>query len=320
MTKGSPVEPRGLTPATETSRSALSGQPTLRLDGQVAIVTGAGRGLGRDYALALAARGARVVVNGRGTAGGNAEANVVAQITAAGGQAVVGIASVTDPQAIEGLVADTINRWGRIDILVNNAGFVRDKSFAKLELEDFRAVIDVHLNGAANCTKAVWGHMLEQRYGRVVMIISSSGLAGNFGQAAYSAAKMGLVGLMNTLGIEGNAKNVLVNCLSPVGITQMNAALFTPEIQAIYTPEKVAPGLLYLASPDAPDRSILLGGGGSFERAYVTFTRGHFIGDGGVEELAARFADISDRSNEIVPSSARDQSDIELYNAGFKLP
>jgi NAD(P)-dependent dehydrogenase (short-subunit alcohol dehydrogenase family) len=289
---------------------------SLRFAWQVAIVTGAGRGLGRHFALALAARGAKVVVNGRGGHGGEAERRVAAEIEAAGGEAVSIAASVTEPDAVAAMTAQAIDRWGRVDILINNAGFVRDRSFAKLDLEDFRAVVDVHLNGAANCTKAVWKHMLDRRYGRIVMVSSSSGLAGNFGQAAYSAAKMGMIGLMNTLGLEGGPKNVHVNCIAPIGATDMNAALFTPEVQAIYAAEKVAPGVVFLASERAPNRVILLGGGGSFERAYTTFTRGVALQSGSAEELAAQFDRVSDRQGEIAPDKAQAQSDIELANLG----
>jgi len=205
-----------------------------------------------------------------------------------------------------------VRRWGRIDILVNNAGFVRDRSFAKLDLDDFEAVINVHLNGAAHVTHAAWPRMLEQRYGRVVMIVSSSGLAGNFGQAGYSAAKMGLVGLMNTLGLEGAAKNVFVNCFSPIGLTDMNAGVVPPELHSVYAPDKVVPGCLFLASEVAPNRVVLLGGGGVFERAFVTFTCGAVFESGSIADLATRFEDLSDRDGEIVPESAQTQMDIEL--------
>lgn len=289
----------------------------IRFDGQVAVVTGAGRGLGRQYALALAARGAKVVVNGRGGRNGEAERAVVDEITAKGGEAVALVGDVADARAMREMVADTLALWGRIDVLVNNAGFVRDKSFAKLGLDDFRAVLDVHLMGAVHCAKAVWTHMLERRYGRIVMIISSSGLAGNFGQAAYSAAKMGMVGLANTLGLEGESKNVRVNCFSPVGVTDMNAALFTPEVREIYSAEKAAAGVVFLASEQAPNRVVLLGGGGSFERAYTTFTRGAVLASDQAEELAANFAGVSDRAEEVVPDSAQTQADIELSNLGL---
>jgi NAD(P)-dependent dehydrogenase (short-subunit alcohol dehydrogenase family) len=283
-----------------------------RFDGRVAIVTGSGRGLGRHYALALAARGARVVVNGRGSRGGAAEKAVVDEITAAGGEAVHVSAPVEDRAAVAAMVEDTLRRWGRVDILINNAGFVRDRSFAKLDLDDFKAVIDVHLNGAANATRAVWSQMLAQRYGRVVMIVSSAGLAGNFGQAAYGAAKMGLVGLMNTLGLEGGGKNVFVNCLSPVGLTQMNAGILPPHLHGVYTPDKVVPGCLFLASEVAPNRVVLLAGAGVFERAFVTFTCGAALETASVTGLAARFEALSDRAGEIVPNSAQAQMDVEL--------
>ena len=286
-----------------------------RFDGRVAIVTGAGRGLGRHYALALAARGARVVVNGRGAAADSPERHVVDEIIAAGGEAMAAVASVTDEGAVAAMVADAIERWGRIDILVNNAGFVRDRSFAKLDLDDFRAVIDVHLNGATIVTRAVWNAMLAQGYGRVILTTSSAGLAGNFGQAAYAAAKMGLVGLMHVLGIEGEKKDVRVNCIAPIGVTSMNEAVLTQEQRDAFPAGRVAPGLLYLAGADAPNRMVLMAGGGSFERAFVTFTKGRYLGACQPEDVAANFAAISDRTGERVPSSAQTQAEIELKNA-----
>lgn len=203
----------------------------MRFDGQVAIVTGAGGGLGREHALALAARGARVVINDLGGArdgsGGSASAAeaVVAEIEAAGGEAIANAASVTDYAAVQAMVDQAMAKWGRIDILVNNAGVLRDKSFAKMELEDFRFVLDVHLMGAVNCTKAVWEIMRGQNYGRIVMTTSSSGLYGNFGQANYGAAKMALVGLMQTLSIEGAKNDIRVNCLAPTAHTRMTEDL-----------------------------------------------------------------------------------------------
>lgn len=288
-----------------------------RLDGQVAIVTGAARGLGREYALALAARGAKVVVNGRGTDGGQAEEAVAAEILSRGGEAVASIAPVTDVDAVQAMVADTIARWGRIDILVNNAGFVRDQSFGKSSIEDFRAVLDVHLMGAAICSRLVWSGMMDAGYGRIIMAISSAGLAGGFGQAAYASAKMGMVGLMNTLGIEGARKNVHVNCFAPIGITRINDFLFNDETKAAFDPAKLTPGICFLASRQAPNRAVLMGGAGSFERAYISFTKGCLVGEG--EDFAQAFDRISDREGEILPVDASDQAKIELANIGMTL-
>ena len=294
---------------------------TIRFDGQVAIVTGAGGGLGREHALALAARGAKVVVNDLGGArdgsGGSATAAeaVVAEIEAAGGEAMANAASVTDAAAVEAMVAEVMARWGRIDILVNNAGILRDKSFAKMELADFRLVMEVHLMGAVHCTKAVWDIMRAQNYGRIVMTTSSSGLFGNFGQANYGAAKMALVGLMQTLAIEGAKNDIRVNALAPTAHTRMTEDLQGLPLAAL-GPELVTPGLLHLVSRDAPTRAILAAGAGGFERAYVTLTQGDFaVGPDAAEQVAARFDAISDRSNEIVPDMGAAQGMIELTKA-----
>ena len=288
--------------------------------GQVAIVTGAGGGLGREHALALAARGAKVVVNdlggardGSGASQSAAEA-VVAEICAAGGEAIASAASVTDFQAVSQMVAETMAKWGRVDILVNNAGILRDKSFAKMELDDFRLVVDVHLMGAVNCTKAVWDIMRDQNYGRIVMTTSSSGLFGNFGQSNYGAAKMALVGLMQTLSIEGAKNDIRVNCLAPTAHTRMTEDLGLP-LEAL-APALVTPGLLHLVSPDAPTRCILAAGAGGFERAYITLTQGDFIiGHDATEQIAARFDKISDRIGEIVPEMGAAQGMMELTKA-----
>jgi NAD(P)-dependent dehydrogenase (short-subunit alcohol dehydrogenase family) len=296
---------------------------TIRLDGRVAIVTGAGNGLGRAHALFLARRGARVVVNDLGGARDGSGAStatadrVVAEIRSAGGDAIADGASVTDPAAVEAMVARTLAEWGRIDILVNNAGVLRDRSFAKMTLEDFRFVLDVHLMGAVHCTKAVWETMREQRYGRIVMTTSSSGLWGNFGQSNYGAAKMALVGLMQTLGLEGEKYDIRVNCLAPTAATRMTADILTPRQLAQMAPENVSPGLIHLVSEAAPNRAILCAGAGAFERAYVTMTAGTFIGAGesAPEEVAAQFDRIGDRSGETVPSSGMDQGVHELDKA-----
>lgn len=294
----------------------------MRFDGQVAIVTGAGGGLGREHALALAARGAKVVVNDLGGArdgsGGSATAAeaVVAEIVAAGGEAMANAASVTDFAAVQAMVDQAMAKWGRIDILVNNAGVLRDKTFAKMEIEDFRFVIDVHLMGAVNCTKAVWEIMRGQNYGRIVMTTSSSGLYGNFGQSNYGAAKMALVGLMQTLSIEGAKNDIRVNCLAPTAHTRMTEDLGAALPLEALAPALVTPGLLYLVSQDAPSRAILAAGAGGFERAYVTLTQGDFVtGDNAPEQVAARFDAISDRAGEIVPDMGAAQGMIELTKA-----
>ncbi len=234
---------------------------TIRLDDQVAIVTGAGRGLGRAHALALAERGAKVVVNDLSDE--NAK-SVVNEIIDAGGQAVANGASVTDNDQIEAMVEQTMNAWGRVDILVNNAGILRDKTFHKMSLDDFRTVIDVHLMGTVYCTKAVWNIMREQSYGRVVFTTSSTGLYGNFGQSNYGAAKMAMVGLMNTLHLEGAKFNIHVNCLAPAAGTAMTEGLISEDAFKLLSPESVSPGVVFLVGPDAPSRKVLGAGGGSF--------------------------------------------------------
>ncbi|PZN99342.1 MAG: 3-hydroxyacyl-CoA dehydrogenase [Alphaproteobacteria bacterium] len=291
-------------------------------EGRVAIVTGAGGGLGREHALALAKRGAKVVVNdlggardGSGASATAAEA-VVAEIVAAGGEAMANAASVTDAAAVQAMVDEVMAKWGRVDILINNAGVLRDKTFAKMELEDFRFVVDVHLMGAVNCTKAVWEIMRTQNYGRIVMTTSSSGLYGNFGQSNYGAAKMALVGFMQTLSIEGAKNDIRVNCLAPTAHTRMTEDLGAALPLEKLGPDRVTPGLLYLVSDDAPSRCILAAGAGGFERAYVTLTQGAFIdGDDAPEQVAARFAEISDRTGEIVPDMGAAQGMIELSKA-----
>jgi NAD(P)-dependent dehydrogenase (short-subunit alcohol dehydrogenase family) len=297
---------------------------SIRFDGKVAIVTGAGGGLGRQHALALAARGAKVVVNDFGRAVASADGTslsaadaVVNEIMAAGGEAMANHASVTDEAAVALMVKDAVSAWGRVDILVNNAGILRDKSFGKMDLADFRLVLDVHLMGAAICTKLVWDLMRAQKYGRIVMTTSSSGLYGNFGQANYGAAKMALVGLMQTLAIEGAKDNIRVNCLAPTAATRMTEGLMAPEVLAKLTPESVTPGLVYLVSDDAPTRAILCAGAGTFERAYITLTGGIHIGTeaDAAERVASEFAAISDRTDEIVPENGGAQGANEVGKA-----
>jgi len=297
---------------------------TIRFDGRVAIVTGAGGGLGRQHALALAARGASVVVNDLGgtldgsSGGAPTAANAVAdEIRAAGGKAIANGASVTDFAAVQAMVAMAMTEWGRVDILVNNAGILRDKSFAKMEIDDFRAVMDVHLMGAVHCTKAVWETMRAQNYGRIVMTTSSSGLFGNFGQSNYGAAKMALVGLMQTLSIEGAKNDIRVNCLAPTAATRMTDKLLPESMLRLLEAGAVTPGLLALVAEGAPTRAILCAGAGSFERAHVTLTQGIFVGhdDESPEQIAARFDEISSRDDETVPESGAAQGTIEIGKA-----
>jgi NAD(P)-dependent dehydrogenase (short-subunit alcohol dehydrogenase family) len=296
---------------------------SLDFTGRVAIVTGAGGGLGRCHALALAARGARVLVNDLGgTSNGSggsptAAQAVVDEIRAAGGQALANGASVTDPAAVNAMVAQAVAAWGRVDILVNNAGILRDKSFVKMSLEDFRAVVDVHLMGAVHCTQAVWPLMTAQKFGRIVMTTSSSGLYGNFGQSNYGAAKMALVGLMQTLSIEGAKHGIHVNCLAPTAATRMTEGLLPPDVLAALRPEAVVPAMLFLASDAAPTRVIACAGAGTFEAAHITLTQGLHLGSGAdtPERLAAAWAQVSERDGEQVPASGAAQGSNEVGKA-----
>ena len=247
---------------------------------QVAIVTGAGAGLGRSHALGLAARGAKVVVNDLGRDGQNSAAalTVVDEIVAAGGEAIAHHANVASMVEVQDMVQQTMAKWGRIDILVNNAGILRDKSFGNMDISDFELVVQVHLMGAANCSKAVWDIMKDQEYGRIVMTSSSSGLYGNFGQANYGAAKMAVVGLMNTLCIEGHKYNIRVNCLAPTANTAMTEKLIGDQrILDLMTPESVTAGLLALVCTDAPNRTILATGAGGYARTIVYETAGIYL-------------------------------------------
>lgn len=289
---------------------------TIRFDQRVAIVTGAGGGLGRAYALELARRGARVVVNDRGGARdgggspGDAAGMVVREIIAQGGEAMADAGSVADEAAMAAMVERAAARWGRVDILVNNAGILRDKSFAKLSITDFRDMIDVHLMGSVICAKAVWGLMRAQNHGRILMTTSATGLYGNFGQANYGAAKLALVGLMNTLGIEGAKHDIRVNTIAPLAATRMTEDVLPPDMLAKAGPETVVPAALFLVSDDAPNRAILAAGAGGFGRAHITLTRGVRIGGDALtpETVAAKFSAISDRDGEIVPDGILAQS------------
>ena len=270
--------------------------------GRTAIVTGAGGGLGRCYALELARRGARVLVNDLGGAAdgrgaGTAAEAVVEEIRAFGGEAIANRASVTDRAAAADMVRQALDAFGRIDILVNNAGILRDKSFMKMELDDAQAVLDVHLMGAFNCTKAVWAAMSEQEYGRIVMTTSPSGLYGNFGQANYGAAKMGLVGLMNTLKIEGDRRNVRINAISPVAATRMTAGLMPQEQLDKLGPEHIVPGVVYLCSEAAPTGAILQAAGGNFSVAAIMESPWVDLGpNASADDVAAQWERIGDLS------------------------
>ena len=295
----------------------------LDFKGRVAIVTGAGGGLGRQHALALAKRGAKVLVNDLGGAvdgsGGSVSAAqaVVDEIRAAGGEALANGASVTDFAAVEAMVQQAIDAWGRVDILVNNAGILRDKSFSKMDMADFRLVVDVHLMGAANCCKAVWPHLVAQQYGRILMTTSSTGLYGNFGQANYGAAKLAQVGLMQTLAIEGAKYHIHVNALAPTAATRMTESLFPPQILDALQPEAVVPAMLVLVHESAPTRTILCAGGGSFEAAHITQTQGIHLGLGDTvpEQLAQRLAQVTERADEQVPASGAAQGTLEVQKA-----
>jgi NAD(P)-dependent dehydrogenase (short-subunit alcohol dehydrogenase family) len=283
------------------------------LKGRIAIITGAGGGLGRAHAHLLAQRGARIVVNDIGPAA----ASVAEEIVHAGGYAVAGIGSVTDAVRMQQIVDETVSRWGRVDILVNNAGVLRDKTFAKMSLEDFRLVVDVHLMGSVHCTKAVWDTMRQQRYGRIVFTTSSSGLYGNFGQSNYGAAKLALVGLMQTLALEGAKYDIRVNCVAPTASTQMLEGLLPPEQLAMLRPELVSPAILALVSEEAPSRAILCAGAGSFELAKITLTQGAHIGGDppSAESVLMRWAELADPRGETVPAQGSEQRELELRNA-----
>jgi NAD(P)-dependent dehydrogenase (short-subunit alcohol dehydrogenase family) len=286
---------------------------TISVTDRVAIVTGAGGGLGRAYALELARRGAKVVVNDLGgardgTGHSDAAAAVVEEIRSGGGEAMADGSSVTDLAQVEAMVAKAREAWGGVHILINNAGILRDKSFAKMSMDDFRAVVDVHLIGSANATHAVWELMREQAYGRILMTASSTGLYGNFGQANYGAAKLGLAGFAKTLALEGAKYNVRVNTIAPTAATRMTEDIFPPELLERFEPGQVAPAALFLVSEDAPTNVILGAGAGVVQAAYVTLTRGAVLAEPTPEAVAAQYAEITDRAGETVPQSGAEQA------------
>lgn len=275
---------------------------SLDFTGRVAIITGAGGGLGRAYALELARRGARIVVNDLGGArdgtGGSVSAAqaVVDQITQAGGTAIANGANVTDAHQVDAMVAQAISAFGKIDILINNAGILRDKSFGKMSVQDWRLVIDVHLTGSAICARAVWPGMRANNYGRIVMTTSTSGIYGNFGQANYGAAKAGVVGLMNTLCIEGGKNNIHINAISPTAATRMTEDMMSQDMLAALGPENVVPGVVFLCSEQAPNRRILLAGAGTYAHARLMESKGVFLPENErtAENIAAHWQGITD--------------------------
>ena len=296
---------------------------SINFQGKVAIVTGAGNGLGRSHALALAERGAKVVVNDLGGArdgtGASSDAamEVVNLIQAAGGEAFAHGANVANFDEVEDMVTQTMDKWGRVDILINNAGILRDKSFSKMDLADFKLVMDVHLMGSVNCTKAVWDIMREQNYGRIVMTTSSSGMYGNFGQSNYGAAKMAVLGLMNTLVLEGGKNNIHINALAPTAGTRMTEDLLPPAVLAMLTPESVTAGALVLCDESAPTRTILCAGAGGYATSSIYESDGIFVPaeKQNPDEIKAQWDQLSDISDHKALESGSKQTEKFLMKA-----
>jgi len=296
---------------------------SIRFDNKVAIVTGAGNGLGRSHALALAARGAKVVVNDLGGArdgsgqSSQAAQEVVALIEQAGGEAISHGANVADFEQVQDMVNQAMVKWGRVDILINNAGILRDKSFSKMTMEDFKLVVDVHLMGTVNCTKAVWEIMRQQDYGRIVMTTSSSGMYGNFGQSNYGAAKMAVLGLMNTLVLEGAKNNIKINALAPTAGTRMTEDLIPQQLMKMLTPEAVTAGMLTLCDDDAPNRFILSAGAGGYASASIFETEGTFlkVDEQSPEAIRASWQQLTDTSGQVALESGVKQSEKFLGKA-----
>ncbi|PZA12925.1 3-oxoacyl-ACP reductase [Rhodopseudomonas palustris] len=299
----------------------------IRFDGRVAIVTGAGNGLGRAHALGLAALGAKVVVNDFGGArdgtGGSMTAaeTVVEEIRKAGGTAMADGADVSNYEQVQAMVAKATKEWGSVDLLVANAGILRDKSFGKMELSDFQKVIDVHLAGTFYCCKAVWDGMKERNYGRIVLTTSSSGMFGNFGQANYGAAKAGIVGLMNVLAQEGRKTDIRVNTVSPTAATRMTEELLPPQALALMKPEAITPAVLFLLSDNAPTRTTLGAGAGSFAQIKIIETEGINLPESEwtPDAIAAHFAEISDDSKAQALEGAFQQTQKYVAQAAARL-
>ena len=274
----------------------------IRFDNKVAIVTGAGGGIGKEHALELAKRGAKVVVNDLGGSvdgsGASDAANEVAElIKSEGGEAISNGASVTELDAVKAMVNETMEEWGRIDILVNNAGILRDKSFHKVTLEDFNLVMDVHFQGSLNCTHTIYPIMREQEYGRIIFTSSASGVYGNFGQTNYGSAKMAMIGLMNTLKLEGQNKNIFTNSITPVAYTRMTEGLIPEDFGKNLSSEFITPAVIYLASEEAPNGVTIAAGAGVFSRILIHETMGVSLGMGEdmtPENIHANWDKISD--------------------------
>ena len=276
---------------------------TISFEDKVVIVTGAGGGLGRSHAIEFARRGAKVVVNDLGGSvdgsGGSSEAanNVVKEITDSGGTAIPNGSSVIDDDGVKNMVDQAMSEFGQIDILINNAGILRDRSFSKMSMEDFTLVNDIHLMGSVKPTKMVWEIMKEQNYGRILVTTSSTGLYGNFGQSNYGAAKLGLVGFINTLKLEGQKYNINCNVLCPVAYTRMTENLMPPEAEQLLTPRSVTPAVIYLSSENGPTGTILCAGAGVYSVAKIMESEGENIGlDATAEDLEKNWEKISDFS------------------------
>ena len=301
----------------------------ISFDGQTAIVTGAGTGLGRSHAIELAKRGANIIVNdiggdvnGRG-ANANSAQGVVDEIRSTGGAAFAHNADVTDTSQVKDMVNQAIEAFGRIEILINNAGILRDKSFSKMPIDDFMSVLNVHLLGSVTCTKAVWEHMKTNQYGRIVMTSSSSGLYGSFGQSNYAAAKMGLVGLMNVLHLEGRKYNIRVNTLSPTAYTRMTEDIVPPQAGKLMTLESVTAALVLLASKNAPERTILCAGAGGYAVTKICETAGIYLppDQQTAEHVAAALDQITDayKQEEYVDGSSQTYKFLEKAAQHLKI-